>query len=740
MARKAFNGRMSVMQPALLAIAFICLSSVFLSPRGFASDSGSPAQLTGDVLSVDLEKRFVRAEGNVILKYKDIMILCHLLEIDAVSGELAASGDVEFHDGEDVARGGSLTYDLTSKRGVLQSGHATVQGDRMEGPMYITGAEFHAEPGRIRIEGGSFTTCGLETPHYRVEAGEIQIHVGDRMELWQLSYWEGRLCIFRWPYLVIPLKEENRFDMPQVGYGAQEGWFIKTTYNYYRNPTFRGFLYLDYFSRLGPGLGVKHLYDFGTLGAGSLYIYELINRVTDHVDSRLELTYELPVASGATCSLGLKYSDNLSLTGVINTQISGKARVRYTDDRRSADLLLERAHITGLSRSDQTQVMLTGGWKAPGGLSLSGDFRFFRRRAENGSRKDDEYFNYRFNASKKFKHVSLRAVAAQYVNPVDRREKEEEGEVDPLPYEAIGRAPEIVLEGHPLKLGAFPLRLRWNVAFGRYAERTSLWFGDPIIRGSKVHIGIDGVEEVYRLGNTTKATLSAGCGFDSYTTGDSRYVLQGALALETRGLDNAVIISGRYDYCGVFGETPFAFDKKDRKGLMTGRLTLSKGIFTASMDCGYDFYTKIYRTVTGKARLSQGKAWAVEASAAYDPQSRQMRDAIGKLEVAASDRCLVKIGARYNFVQEALDRVESHVALRASGDWGLEWTQVYGGASKSKAPSVLRGDVAVTRDMHCRELRLSYSYTEKQVWLEYRIKAFPHDSVKMGIGEEGVLF
>ena len=327
------------------------------------------------------------------------------------------------------------------------------------------------------------------------------------------------------------------------------------------------------------------------------------------------------MASGTTCSLGLKYSDNLSLTGVINTQISGKARVRYTDDRRSADLLLERAHITGLSRSDQTQVMLTGGWKAPDGLSLSGDFRFFRRRTENGSRKDDEYFNYRFNASKNFKHVSLRAVAEQYVKPVERREKEEEGEVDPLPYEAIGRAPEIVLEGHPLKLGAFPLRLRWNVAFGRYAERTSLWFGDPIIRGSKVHIGIDGVEEVYRLGNTTKATLSAGCGFDSYTTGDSRYVLQGALALETRGLDNAVIISGRYDYCGVFGETPFAFDKKDRKGLMTGRLTLSKGIFTASMDCGYDFYTKIYRTVTGKARLSQGKAWAVEASAAYDPQS-----------------------------------------------------------------------------------------------------------------------
>jgi hypothetical protein len=158
------------------------------------------------------------------------------------------------------------------------------------------------------------------------------------------------------------------------------------------------------------------------------------------------------------------------------------------------------------------------------------------------------------------------------------------------------------------------------------------------------------------------------------------------------------------------------------------------------VDCGYDFYTKIYRNVTGKARLSEGTAWAVEASAAYDPQSCHMRDAIGKLEVAASERCLVKIGARYDFSREALDRVESHVALQVSDAWGLEWTLVYGGATKSRVPGVLRGDVAVMRDMHCRELRLSYSYTEKQVWLEYRIKAFPHDSVKMGIGEEGVLF
>jgi len=228
--------------------------------------------------------------------------------------------------------------------------------------------------------------------------------------------------------------------------------------------------------------------------------------------------------------------------------------------------------------------------------------------------------------------------------------------------------------------------------------------------------------------------------YDKYSTGDSRYVLQGAFALQARAPDDAAIIYAKYDHCGVFGETPFAFDKKDRKGLLTGRLTLSRGIFTFSIDSGYDFYKKSHEYVTGIIRLSEGRAWAAEVSATYDPRQRNMERAVGKLEVALSDRCLVKTGVRYNFPQEALDRIESHVAFQVSDAWGVEWTVVYGSTSGYRPPGFIRGDVAVTRDMHCRELRLSYSYTENQVWLEYRIKAFPHDSVKMGIGEDGVLF
>lgn len=724
----------------IFALVFICLVSGLISPYAFASDGSNPAQLTGDILRVDLENRSIYAEGNVVLKYRDIVIVCNTLEMNAVSGELSASGDVEFREGEDVVTGARLTYDLTSKAGILESGKAAVKGDRMESPMYVTGSRFVAESGKVGIEGGSFTTCDLEAPHYRVEARDIHVYLGDRMELRQLSYWEGSVCVFRLPYLVIPLREDNRFDLPKIGYGEREGWFIKTTYNYYRNPSFRGFLYLDYFSRLGLGFGVKHFYDFRALGAGSLLVYELMNRTTNHGETTLELAHELSLGPMTDCSVGLKYSDSLSLSGVLNTEIAGSARIRYAHSDRSVDLAVDKKQVTGVTQYDQTQVTLLGRWKGAEGLSLSGDVRFFERQVREGLQKNDQYLNYRIEASKGFEKASFRAIAEQYVKPVDIKEKEEEGEVDPLPYEAIGRAPEIVIEGHPLRLGGFPLRLKWDVAFGRYAERTSLWPGAPILRGSKVHLGIDAVAQSYRLSHWLTGTLSGGLSYDKYSTGDSRYVLQGAFALQARAPDDAAIIYAKYDHCGVFGETPFAFDKKDRKGLLTGRLTLSRGIFTFSIDSGYDFYKKSHEYVTGIIRLSEGRAWAAEVSATYDPRQRNMERAVGKLEVALSDRCLVKTGVRYNFPQEALDRIESHVAFQVSDAWGVEWTVVYGSTSGYRPPGFIRGDVAVTRDMHCRELRLSYSYTENQVWLEYRIKAFPHDSVKMGIGEDGVLF
>ncbi|MDI6638437.1 MAG: hypothetical protein QME82_05970, partial [Bacillota bacterium] len=98
----AFVARMT----AILVLAcFLALPALVALVPGSAAASPEPARLSGDRVTVDLEARRARAEGNVVLTYKDLRIICDVLEVDTSSGELVATGNVEFHDGDDVVTG-----------------------------------------------------------------------------------------------------------------------------------------------------------------------------------------------------------------------------------------------------------------------------------------------------------------------------------------------------------------------------------------------------------------------------------------------------------------------------------------------------------------------------------------------------------------------------------------------------------------------------------------------------------
>ncbi|MDI7247462.1 MAG: hypothetical protein QME92_08355 [Bacillota bacterium] len=719
--------------------SLVLLSLVAPAPA-FASGapaSPEPARISGDRVTVDLEASRARAEGNVVLTYKDLRIICDVLEVNTASGELVATGHVEFDDGDDVVTGDVLRYDLKARRGSITHGRAAVTGERMDGKMYVSGEEFAAEPGKITVKDGSFTTCDLEEPHYHVEAGEIEVYIDDRMVLRKVSYWEGKIRLFYWPYLVLPIREENRFDLPKIGYGPTEGWFIKTTYNYYSNPSNRGSLYLDYFSRLGVGAGAKHLYKVGALGSGFVYVYGLANKLAGRTDGKLEISHDIPLGEKTEAHLGLRYSDAASSTGVPTRELGGSVKLDHRDDNGAMSLAAERTAKRGASASDETRVQASVSRRFQSGLSLSGNAAYLDRRVPGGDEGSGERFlNYKLDVAKDTSIGSLRAIWEQYVKPREREEKEEEGEVDPLPYEAIGRAPEITFESRPFGLGALPVRLQVAAGYGRYVERPSGWTLPGMVRAARTELALLAPSQSYPLWKGARATISGGITFDSYTTGDRRYVADAGLGLETRLFKDALRLKGGYEYCGVFGQTPFAFDEEVRKGLLSGSLTISRGPITASLEGGYDLYTQVYKDLAAWVKVSPGKAWAVEARASYDPNEAAMKEATGKIELSASERCTVKLGARYSFPKQALDRVESDVALSMGDAWKLQWTLVYGGPAKG----VLRGDVGVTRDLHCRELKLSYSYTNNQVWLEYRIKAFPYEGIRFGLGDQGVLF
>ena len=84
--------------------------------------------------------------------------------------------------------------------------------------------------------------------------------------------------LFYWPYLILPVGE-NIADMlsllPVVGYSNNEGFYVKTNFDYYLNENHYGVVHLDLYSKLGVGYGFTHNYSHSWLGKGKLRAFHI---------------------------------------------------------------------------------------------------------------------------------------------------------------------------------------------------------------------------------------------------------------------------------------------------------------------------------------------------------------------------------------------------------------------------------------------------------------------------------
>ena len=79
---------------------------------------------------------------------------------------------------------------------------------------------------------------------------------------------------------------------------------------------------------------------------------------------------------------------------------------------------------------------------------------------------------------------------------------------------------------------------------------------------------------------------------------------------------------------------------------------------------------------------------------------------------------------------------ESSASLKLGSDWRLQWAGIYDVVKGG----IIRGDIGITKDLHCREVSLMYQHTTGRVWLEFRLKALPGMPIGFGLGEEGIIF
>ena len=222
----------------LLLACAVCI------PGLVAQEAAKPPlqiRVTADNEEFDLNTQKFRAEGNARVTYGEIILTADTIVGDAQTGDVEASGNVEFQNGARNLRGQSFTYNFKMDKGLATDAVADADG------VFFRGAELKSEPGRYILTASRFTMCNLEKPHYYLSARELLIEPGKQLVAKDVAVVFYGRRLFNVPRYRIDLadrKTRAALYLPSVGISRRSG------------------LFAGYQFDLGHGAGTRGTFDF----------------------------------------------------------------------------------------------------------------------------------------------------------------------------------------------------------------------------------------------------------------------------------------------------------------------------------------------------------------------------------------------------------------------------------------------------------------------------------------------
>ncbi len=679
--------------------------------------AGEAIRITGESGLLWLtEANLLTVEGQVRVEYQDIYLQCQRLVVDTQAEILEAFGTVQFRKGEDQVNAAYLRYNLQTDASSFRDVTASLTSSEFTGEVYLQGAEVWSEGEQTTLQQASFSGCDLSQPHYHLTAAEIQIFDQDKLVARQVTYYEGKQKLFYLPYLVVSLKD-NRWEAPKVGYNAEDGWYLKTTYNYYRNPNWFGALFLDYYQLKGWGTGFKHQYNLaGPLPAtGWLYFYAKENG---------ELNLPLSLHTAVT------YRPQLPEAW------KGEVRGEWTRQEYQGQLRQDWASQGNLSWNQRNQVLRTGYQQVnrnPQELYTGAVYQSTRGTLayENRPRKDLRYaFSGNFNFQDRvglpreepasFTQARISQDLAYYTLDFKAEQRHNPS------YTLL---PEVKLTTKPLRWGGRTLPLRASVSASRVYEDSL----GPAVMKAAGQLNLTGM--TYRLNPQTYLQMTGGIGGNYYDTNHGQVQANTTASLVQQlgpGLRNTIT----HSWMGRLGVSPLAYDLVQPKHQLRERLEYTSRNWRASLTGTYDLVTTLPGDLTTEVSYRHGQAVNSTLQLTYALPAGVWSTAKYGLTYTPNQQNQLRTTIYYDFQQAIWQEIgvqaKQQLTPLWSADIGLDWDGQYGGRLR-------RGRIGLTRDWHCRELRLAVDAVREEIWVELLFKLFPGDPLRLGATESQLL-
>ena len=657
----------------------------------------------------------ITALGHVDIKYGEVDIIADQAVYHAATKIISATGHVHFVSATgDTATAQSLDYDTADGRVTMndvngQSSSLYAQGEAIQGYVYYKAKRATSYPdGHTILENGWITTCDLSHVAYHLTGREIEVRPGDRIIAHGSALYLGKYLVAALGVLVIPLSRGSAQHptaiAPRVGYNSTFGWFVKTYINFYRNPYFYGTYHLDYYQKVGIGLGAD-LYMFRQDGRGqaTISLYNLRSNTQQTLLTGQKNTFQ--------GSLSAQEPLGAHLTGSLNFGYSGQSFVAANiPPQTQANLSI--AHIGGRTQTNYGLSLQNSGGDSSLGLSFSHTIQFSQGLSQNvslsvnnthvvgssfshqvGLTTDTHFLAQAFDGdltiqtSHGYQYADLGAIRS-----------------DLLSFQKL---PELTLNAHPFEIDQrIPVDI--TLIGGVYDDPFETFFSSTThVETSRLEAGLQLGDALLRIGNASDLTASATLRQDAYGTGDLRGLFGDSFSLHTLyGTHADTTLS--YSVNSVRGFTPLAsFDSEFPTNTYTEALDVYNGSyyrFTAATS--YDVLDHFQGSIAYQLTANPGPYSAVTLGTTFDPHGTGYGPMTIQLQTPLGKTDYFQMLANYDF--------KLH---------GLQGQNYY-----------------LTHDVNdCYIVRVSYLQPLREVDLNLSLLAFPGQGVSFGFTNQGSL-
>lgn len=681
-------------------LAVICSLTLTICSVNLVQASG-PVHLKANQMGRwDVASQTFYAEGNVIIEFDGVELSGDQLVWDLEKHQVYLEGNVVMQQGDEQVIGDDLVYNTETEQGTFNKIRAELTGDNINGVVFVFGDQMQLDGNYYQIAQGKISSCDLTQPHYHVAVGSMEVYPGEKMIIRGVTYYEGRIPLFYWPYLAIPLNTNfdiDFFELPEVGYSAADGYYIKNRYNYYFNKKAYGTIFYDYYTRLGAGLGVHHNYENLLLGVGSLTLYSIPVAHRQHLNTQLE--HEYKTENFIFKTKNAYYQDTVN--HILQVRKSTQTSVNYRKEGLTVSGSLNYAEEEGTKESRDMTV--AGSWNQ----RITPDLRL-NIRSSLTEKNHKQVINNLAEATYSIKDHNFVLSFQQRYNP-DILDPEATAS-----WRSVNRLPEFTWRWQNPTFSGESFPGRFELGIGRFLEfpsETTSWRLAP---------RLELTSRSWRSNFGTTVTYNGGIAGYVYEEAMSQQTANTRITLQHNFLSN-LRFSTTYNQQVVFGDTPFRFDKQTPRQTLTGQLSYTGRPLSGSVRTGYNFLTNKFDNLIPQVSWNNGKGLSLSSTLYYNLNTKTLGNLVTLFDYRASDNLLIKFGTRYQLGNQRLERIDGHLLFDLTEQITVKYDVIYDALKQSYT----RGELVVAFDLHCRELSLAYNQVRQEFKMKYSINAFP---------------